>query len=242
MQSPDQGALAPYPDRLLLVTKVGATYDRSLGRLALAQRPEQLRAEVEANLTSLGVDSLAVVNLRRGDTGVGLIASGDQSVDLDSQLAELLALRDAGKIGHIGLSNVDADQLRAALPAQIVCVQNAYSVLDRSAEPVLDLCRETGIAWVPFFPLGSAFAGLPKVAEHPEVVATAAAVGATPAQVGLAWLLAHDEHTLLIPGTADAEHLRENLAVGRVHLDPETIRRLDAIGSTEPPRGSILTP
>ena len=97
-----------------------------------------------------------MVNLRRLDAPPGIIAEGEQRVDLDDQLAELTALRDAGKIGGIGLSNVSAGQLGQALPAGIACVQNSYSVLDRTAEPVLDLCREHGIAWVPFFPLGSA--------------------------------------------------------------------------------------
>src|SRR5882757_11341315 len=121
------------------------------------------------------------------------------------------ALRDEGKIGGIGLSNVSADQVRQALPAGIACVQNSYSVLDRPAEPVLDFCRPHGIAWVPFFPLGSAFPSQPKVTQHPAVVAAAAALGATPAQVGLAWQLAHYAGTLLIPGTVSAQHLDENI-------------------------------
>lgn len=157
----------------------------------------------------------------------GIRAEGDQLVDLDSQLAELVALRDEGKIGGIGLSNVSADQVRQALPAGIACVQNSYSVLDRAAEPVLDFCRQHDIAWVPFFPLGSAFPSQPKVTGHPAAVA--AALGATPAQVGLAWQLAHYAGTLLIPGTASARHLDENIAAGDLRLDAGTLATLDGL-------------
>jgi pyridoxine 4-dehydrogenase len=223
-------ALHPYPADLVLVSKVGAKRDRR-GDLVPAQRPAQLRASVEANLASLGAERLSVVNLRRLDAPPGLIADGDQCVDLDSQLAELAALRDEGKIGGIGLSSVSAAQLRQALPAGIACVQNSYSLLDRSGEPVLDLCREHELAWVPFFPLGSAFPGRPKVTEHPTVVAAAAALRATPAQVGLAWQLAHYPHTLLIPGTANPAHLAENVAAGNVRLDQDTVAALDGLAS-----------
>jgi pyridoxine 4-dehydrogenase len=220
-------ALSPYPDGLVLVSKVGAE-DDAQGRLGAAQRPEQLRAGVEANLRSLGVDRVDVVNLRRMDGPPGILAEGDQIVDLDSQLAELAALRDEGKIGGIGLSNVSLEQLRRALPAGIACVQNAYSMLDRSGEALLTLCAERDVAWVPFFPLGSGFPGRAKVTEHPAVLTAAAALGCTPAQAGLAWLLHHDPHVMLIPGTASVAHLEENVAAGNVRLDPETAAALDA--------------
>jgi pyridoxine 4-dehydrogenase len=220
-------ALAPYPDDLLLATKVGA--DNPGDGLVPAQRPEQLRTQVEQNLASLGVDHLAVVNLRRMDSVPGIVAEGDQLVDLDSQLDELVALRDEGKIGGIGLSNVDADQLRAALSVGVVCVQNAHSVIDRDSEPVLDLCRSHDIAWVPFFPLGSAFANRPKVTDNPTVIAAARALGVSAAQVGLAWELAHYDDTLLIPGTSDLAHLADNLAVGDVRLTPHILAELDAL-------------
>ncbi|MFJ3696222.1 aldo/keto reductase [Streptomyces sp. NPDC090052] len=223
-------ALHPFPDDLVIVSKVGARDDGT--GLVAAQRPEELRAEVEANLTGLDVEQLAVVNLRRLDVPPGLSAEGDQIVDLDSQLAELTALRDEGKIGAIGLSSVGPGQLRQALPAGIACVQNAYSVLDRSSEPLLDLCREHGIAWVPFFPLGSAFPGVPKVTEHPAVVQAAASLGATPAQVGLAWQLAHYAQTLLIPGTSDPAHLDDNIAAGSVRLPSETVVALDRLADS----------
>jgi pyridoxine 4-dehydrogenase len=224
-------ALAPYPDDLVLVTKVGAERDAG-GALVPAQRPGQLRAQVEANLAALGAERLGVVNLRRLDAPPGLIAEGDQRVDLDSQLAELTALRDAGKIGGIGLSSVSAGQLRQALPAGVSCVQNSYGLLDRSAEPVLDLCREHAIAWVPFFPLGSAFPGRPKATQDPAVVAIAAELAATPAQVALAWLLARYDQTLLIPGTASPAHLAENIAVAGLRLPPASVAALDRLAET----------
>jgi pyridoxine 4-dehydrogenase len=222
-------ALYPYPEDLVLVTKVGAERD-GRGNWIRAQRPPQLRAGVEANLRSLEVERIDVVNLRLLGAEQ---AHGDRAapVDLDSQLAEMLALRAEGKIGGIGISSVNIEQLRRALPAGIACVQNAYSLLDRAGEPLLDLCREHDVAWVPYFPLGSAFAGIAKVTKHPAVLAVAEAQGATPAQVGLAWLLAHDPHILLIPGTSSLEHLDENVATADVRLDAATIAVLDVLAA-----------
>jgi len=225
-----RAALAPYDDHLVLATKVGAVRDPDAKPFPLvpAQRPAELRAQVEANLASLGTDRLGVVNLRRLDARPGLVATGEQLVDLDDQLAELGALRDAGKIDGIGLSNVSADQLRQALPAGIACVQNSYSALDRTAEPVLDACREHGVAWVPFFPLGSAgFGNMSQVTDDPTVRAIAVELGASPAQVGLAWQLAHYDKTLLIPGTANPAHLAENLAAGDIKLPEASIAAID---------------
>ncbi|QKW33151.1 aldo/keto reductase [Actinomadura sp. NAK00032] len=224
-------ALRP-EDGVLVVTKVGAAPDPD-GRLPLrlAQRPEQLRASVEENLRGLGVERLPVVNLRRLDTGPGLRPTGDQVVDLDDQLAVMTALRDEGKIGAIGLSSVSLANLRRALPAGIVCVQNAYSVVSRDDEAMLSLCTSEGIAWVPFFPLGGAFPGLPKVTEEPAVHAAAVSLGVTPSQVGLAWLLHHAPNVLLIPGTADPAHLEANMAVGQIAFDQATRAALDAIES-----------
>ena len=229
-------ALSPYDAGLVLVSKVGAVRDPDAKPLPLvpAQRPAELRVQVEANLASLGTDRLSVVNLRRLDARPGIIAAGEQRVDLDDQLAELSALRDEGKIGGIGLSNVSADQLRQALPAGIACVQNSYGALDRTAEPVLDVCREHGIAWVPFFPLGSAgFGNMPRVTDNPTVRAVAAELGVTPAQVGLAWQLAHYDRTLLIPGTANPAHLAENIAAGEIKLPGESLAALDALGGDQ---------
>ena len=217
-------ALHPYPEDLVLVTKVGAERDRR-GRWISAQRPHELRAGVEANLRSLEVERIDVVNLR-------LAGDGAPGVDLDSQLAEMIALRAEGKIGGIGISSVSLGQLRQALPAGIACVQNAYNLLDRADEPLLELCSENDIAWVPYFPLGSAFAGAAKVTEHPAVLAAAAAQGATPAQVCLAWLLGHDPHILLIPGTTSLKHLNENVATADVRLDADTTAQLDRLAAT----------
>jgi pyridoxine 4-dehydrogenase len=219
-------------DGVLVVTKVGADPNPG-GRLPLriAQRPEQLRVSVEDNLRGLGVDRLPVVNLRRLDSGPGLRPEGDQVVDLDDQLAVMTALRDEGKIGAIGLSSVTLDGLRRALPAGIVCVQNAYSLVSRADEDMLWLCAAEGIAWVPFFPLGGAFAGLPKVTEEPAVHAVAGSLGVTPAQIGLAWLLHHAPNVLLIPGTADPAHLEANMAVSELTFDDATRAVLDAVES-----------
>jgi pyridoxine 4-dehydrogenase len=234
-------ALAPYPDDLVIVSKVGARYtgDDPIP-LAAAQRPAELRAAVEDDLSQLGLDRIPVVNLRRMDLGPGVQADGDQIVDLDDQLAEMIALRDEGKIGGIGVSSVPLAILQRALPAGIACVQNSYSLMDRSQEEMLDVCTAEDIAWVPYFPLGSAFPGFPKASDNAVVIDIAGKVGATPAQVGLAWLLAHTPTTLLIPGTRSIAHLEENLAAGDVTLDAEAIARLDAVtapGSSAMPDG-----
>ncbi|OBB67231.1 aldo/keto reductase [Mycobacterium sp. 852014-50255_SCH5639931] len=230
-----RAALFPYADDLVIVSKVGARFTGEQPiPLAAAQKPAELRAAVEDDLRQLGLDSVPVVNLRRMDLGPGVAAEGDQLVDVDDQLAEMIALRDEGKIGAIGISAVPVDVVRRALPAGIVCVQNAYSLLDRSQEAALQLCADEGIAWVPYFPLGSSFPGFPKVADHPVVAEIAGQLSATGAQVGLAWLLAHAPNTLLIPGTRSVGHLEENLGAGDVTLDAEALERLDAIGATEP--------
>ncbi|MFG2600610.1 aldo/keto reductase [Streptomyces sp. NPDC048462] len=219
-------------DGVVVVSKVGADADPG-GPFPMrpAQRPEQLRASVEDNLESLGLDSIPVVNLRRLDTRPGLRAEGDQVVDLDDQLAVMTAMRDEGKIGAIGLSAVTLDGVRRALPAGIVCVQNLYSLVSREDEEMLRLCTEERIAWVPFFPLGGSFPRLPKVTDEPAVIAAAESLGRTPAQVGLAWLLHHAPNTLLIPGTADIGHLEANIATGTIGLDDAALDALDAVES-----------
>ncbi|KAK1176727.1 aldo/keto reductase, partial [Streptomyces sp. NBS 14/10] len=121
--------------------------------------------------------------------------------------------------------------LRRALPAGVVCVQNAYSLVSRDDEDMLQLCAAESIAWVPFFPLGGAFPGLPKATDEPAVHAVAESLGATPSQVGLAWLLHHAPNVLLIPGTANAAHLEANIAVSEITLDAATLATLDAIES-----------
>jgi pyridoxine 4-dehydrogenase len=222
-----RGALSPFPDDLLIATKVGAR--EAPGGLVPAQKAAELRAQVEGNLTGLGLEALDLVFMRRVDRAPGIVAEGDQVVDLDEQLAELAALRDEGKLRAIGLSHVSPAQVEAALPVGIAAVQNLYGLLNRADEPTLELCVTADVAYVPFFPLGSGFGDRRKVVDEPLVREVAAELDATPAQVGLAWLLAHARNVLLIPGTADPEHLRENLAAADLRLDPSQVAKLDLL-------------
>ena len=217
-------ALHPYPADLALVSKVGAGRDSSGGWFP-RQKPAELRAGVEENLRSLGVDQLAAVNLRRLDR------PGGDDPAFEDQLAEMVALRAEGKIAGIGVSNVTAAQVETAIElAGIVCVQNPFSLVDRTAETILDRCRAERVAYVPFFPLGSAFPGMPKVVDHPAARAVARRLGVTPQQVGLAWLLARAPNILLIPGTSSIAHLEENLAVGSVNLNAADVAELEGQG------------
>lgn len=217
-------ALAPYPDDLVVVTKIGARRGDDASWLP-AQTPAELRASVEENLAALGLERLDAVNLRlHGDDGS--MAEGHE-VPLDDQMAEMIALREEGKIASIGISTASLDQVKH-VSAEITCVQNPYSLLDRHDEDVLDHCTTAGVAYVPYFPLGSAFPGMPKVTDDAAVQAVAARRGATPAQVGLAWLLARAENVLLIPGTSSRSHLQENLAVADVELTGDDLAELGA--------------
>jgi pyridoxine 4-dehydrogenase len=221
-------ALHPYPEDLVLVSKVGAARDAD-GGWSTAQKPEQLRAGVEANLRSLAVERVDVVNLRLMDHGEG---ESDSAVVFEEQLAAMVQLREEGKIGGVGLSNVTLEQLRIALThTEVACVQNQMSLVARENDPLLELCEERRIPFVPFFPLGSAFPGMPKVSDQPAVIAIAERLGATPAQIGLAWLLARSPHVLLIPGTSSLVHLQENVAAGRVELDGEALAQLEHAGA-----------
>ena len=207
-----RSALYPYPEQLVLVSKVGASRDKSGGVLR-HDRPDQLRQGIEDNLRSLAVDSLAAVNLR---------LTGDAEPDqrFDDQLAAMVKARDDGLIGSIGLSNVTRDHLLHALSVtEIACVQNQMNLADRASMPVLEECNARGIAFVPFFPLGSAFVPGNPVLGDARVTAIAARLGHTPAQVALAWLLGLRPNILLIPGTSSLSHLEENLAVRDVVLD-----------------------
>ena len=224
-------ALADVRDQVVLASKAGARpISGGPAPMTAAQQPHELRAAVEANLRSIGTDYLDVVNLRRMDFRPGLIAEGDQVVPIEDQLAELTALRDQGKIRAIGLSHVLPEQVEVARPAGIACVQNIYHLLGRADEQLLVECRQAGIAWVPYFPLGGGGRpfGLPKVVDDPVVREVAAGLGATATQVGLAWQLAHAPNTMLITGTADLAHLSENVAAGDLELDAGTMARLEA--------------
>jgi pyridoxine 4-dehydrogenase len=214
-------ALHPYPQNLALVSKVGGRRDAEGAWLAVDD-PADLRADIETNLRSLGVEQLAVVNLR-------LMDSNGPDALFDDQLAVMIAARDAGLIGGIGLSSIDVSHLvHAATQTEIACVQNPFSLADRSSQAVLDECVARAIAFVPFFPLGSAFAQDNPVLGNPIVRRAAADLGATPAQVALAWTLGVAPNVLLIPGTSSVAHLEENQAVAGIDLDDTTREQLDA--------------
>jgi pyridoxine 4-dehydrogenase len=203
-------ALFPYPDNLVIVSKVGAARD-DRGQWHGAQHPDQLRTGVEANLVSLGLEQIPVVNLRRHPESEVLLAD---------QLGAMEAMHQEGLIGRIGLSSVDLEQYRTAQSLiDIACVQNPYNLADTSGQDVFDACRSDGVPYVPFFPLGSAFNPEKPVLRAASVEATARRLGATPAQVALAWLLQLAPTVLLIPGTSSLEHLEENLAAADLVLD-----------------------
>jgi pyridoxine 4-dehydrogenase len=218
-------ALAPYPAGLRIVSKVGGRRDDA-GAWLPAQRPEELRAAVEENLATLGVETLAAVNLRLMD-GDG----EDPRVPLAEQLGTMEDLRREGKIEGIGISSADRATVEEALDlVDLVCVQNAFSIVQRDSQDVLDLCAERGIAFVPFFPLGSAFTGGPgAIAADPHVAEAAAKHGVTTSQVALAWLLHRDTQILLIPGTSSVAHLEENMGAAAVSLDDEDLSALEQV-------------
>lgn len=220
-------ALHPYPEGLRLATKVGAVRDEQ-GAWSPSGEPAELKRQVEQNLRSLGVERLDLVNLRRFERD---IPDGTEP-PLADQLGALAELRDEGKIDLIGISNANADTVLAAIKtAGIVAVQNAYSILNRTDDAILQLCREHAVAFVPYFPLGSAYGnGGPKhLAADPHVTAVADKHNVTPTQVALAWLLAQYERVLLIPGTSSIAHLDENLAVDALTLDAADLALLDAV-------------
>ncbi|SNT52539.1 Predicted oxidoreductase [Actinomadura meyerae] len=224
-------ALHPYPDGLVIATKVGGARD-GRGGWVRASRPEQLRATVERDLRTLRLDRIGLVNLR-------LQVGGPEpdAVALAEQLGALTDLRDEGKLDLIGLSTVPADIVQAALETTPIAeVQNAYGIANRADEPVVDLCRENGIAYVPYYPLGSAFTGGPRaLAADPAIAKVAAKHGASASQIALAWLLAHYDRMLLIPGTSSIAHLEENLAVDAIELDDGDLAVLDRVAHVAAP-------
>ena len=216
-------ALHPYPAGLALVSKVGARRDASGGVLRY-DRPAELRQGIEDNLRSLAVDRLTVVNLR-------LMDDAPPGQYFDDQLAAMLAAREDGLIGGIGLSNITREHLVHALPVtDIACVQNPMNLADRHSLPVLEECESRGIAFVPFFPLGSAFTRGNPVLRSPQVASIAARLGRTPAQIALAWLLSFRPNILLIPGTSSVRHLEENMAVRDIELDAAAREALASAG------------
>ena len=214
-------ALAPYPDDLVITTKVGPGRSPDGEFLPLA-RPDQLRGQVEENLRQLGRDHLDVVNLRQ-----------HALADVAEHYGALAELQEAGLIRHLGLSNIRPEHLeQARAVAPVVCVQNSFALGFRmpSQDGQLTRCGELGIAFVPFFAIAGegreAGAG---GAEHPEVEAIAKAHDASTAQVRLAWTLGRGPHVLVIPGTSSLDHLADNVAAGDLTLTDDDLARLDAV-------------
>jgi aryl-alcohol dehydrogenase-like predicted oxidoreductase len=212
-------ALAPYPDDLRIVTKVGARRDGQ-GAWLHARTPAELVQQVHDNLRRLGLEALDVVNLRVGgfdSPEPGLIAE---------PFGALAELREQGLIRHLGLSTINADQLAEAQSiAPVVCVQNFYNIANRQDDALLDSTARQDIAYVPYFPLGG-MSPLQSDALH----RIAVQLEATPLSVALAWLLQRSPNLLLIPGTSSVAHLRENIAGAAVELPADALAELDAIG------------
>jgi pyridoxine 4-dehydrogenase len=213
-----RAALHPYPDDLVLATKVGARRDAE-GGWPPALSAAELTEDVHHNLTALGIERIDVVNLRVPDVGT--------EIPLAELIGPLQELKDAGKIGGVGISTVGLDvYLEAAKLTEVAQVQNLYSVANRSSAEVVAQTGADGVPFVPYFPLGAAWTN-DNVLGNPVVTEIAGAREITPAQVALAWTLAHGDHVLLIPGTSSLDHLTENMAVAEIELDADEIARLD---------------
>ena len=214
-------ALAPYPDDLVIATKVGPGDDPSTGFYE-ATTPPQLRSQVEENLRRLGRDHLDLVNLR--------IVKRPGRDSIAERFGALAEMQDAGLIRHLGLSNVRVDHLdEAQAIAPVVCVQNGYAIdMRRPDDDLITICGERGVAFVPFFAIAGAQREAGAAADHSEGVrAVALAHGATPQQVRLAWTLHQGSHVLAIPGTGDLDHLVENIAAGALRLSAEELADLE---------------
>ncbi|MEU6848068.1 aldo/keto reductase [Streptomyces sp. NPDC046716] len=220
-------ALAPYPDDLVIATKVGPRRDRA-GDWAEWARPDELRGDVEENLRQLGRDRLDVVNMRVNERTAPLIAE---------YVGELARLREAGLIRHIGVSGVDVAALDAARKeAPVVCVQNPFG-LGRTRPgdaELLHRCAELGIAFVPFFAIagGGGHRGAEDTGgagDGAALAEIAAAHDATPAQIRLAWTLHQGPHVLAIPGTGDPDHVAQNVAAGAIRLTEREVRALGTV-------------
>jgi pyridoxine 4-dehydrogenase len=209
-------ALHPYPADLAIISKVAARRDDN-GAVLAYDEPHQLRAGIEENLRTLGMDRLAAVNLRVMD-------GSTPGARFDAQLAALIQARDEGLIDGIGLSNITMDHLhRATNQVEIVCVQNLFNLADRSSLDLLHECSLRDIAFVPFCPLGWPRGVQNAILTSPVLVDLGERIGATPAQIALAWLLDLSPNVLLIPGTRTREHLAENIRSGTVRFD-DTVR------------------
>jgi len=216
-------ALHPYPDDLVIVTKVGAVRGAD-GSWNPAYSPEALTSAAHDNLRNLGVESLDVVNLRLMGDGAG---HGPSEGSLEATFTPLAELQRQGIIRHLGLSNATAAQVaQARTIAPVVCVQNLYNVAHRNDDALIDTLATDGVAYVPFFPLGG-FTPL----QSSTLSEVAARLSATPMQVALAWLLQRSPNILLIPGTSSVAHLRENLAAAELKLPNGAMAALDEIGA-----------
>ncbi|MBN9414115.1 MAG: aldo/keto reductase family oxidoreductase [Candidatus Eremiobacteraeota bacterium] len=211
-------ALHPYPENLVLVTKVGNRRDAE-GNWPPARTPEELRQAVHDNLRNLGLEALDVVNLRWG----GMTPEPGSLAEAFSVLADL---RKEGLIRHLGVSTVTAEQVAEAQAiAPVVCVQNLYNIANRSDDALIDSLAAQGIAYVPYFPLGG-FSPL----QSSTLEGVARRLGATPMAVALSWLLQRSPNILLIPGTSSLAHLRENVAGAALKLSAEDVAELNSIG------------
>ena len=211
-------SLHPYPQGLVIVTKVGARRGEDQSWIP-ALSPKELTDGINDNLRNLGLDALDVVNLRVG----GVMGPSEGSIA--EQFTVLADLKRRGLIRHLGLSNVTSNQLAEAQTIDdVVCIQNLYNVAHRSDDSFIDSLAKQGIAYVPFFPLGG-FTPL----QSSTLDAAAASVGATQMQVALAWLLQRSANILLIPGTSSVDHLHDNLRAATIELPQEIIAGLDAI-------------
>lgn len=217
-------ALHPYPDDLVIVTKLGARRTADKGWVP-AMSPEELRSGLEDNLRHLGLDAMEVANLRI----MGSV-HGPSEGSIAREFEVVAGLQQEGFIRHLGISNVTAAQVEEAQSiAPIVCVQNHYNLVHREDDELIDALAAQGIAYVPFFPLGG-FTPL----QSEELSTIAEEIGATQMQVALAWLLQRSPNILLIPGTSSRMHLRENLAATELELSGEVARRLEKIGQQVP--------
>lgn len=213
-------ALSPYPEGLVLVTKLGARRGDDASWLPW-NKPDELAQGLRDNLRNLGVDAMEVVNLRI----MGAVHAPSEASIAD-QVEAIADLQRQGLVRHLGLSNVTRRQVEEAQSiTPVVCVQNHYNLVHRDDDELIDWLNEEGIAYVPFFPLGG-FSPL----QSEELNGLAAEFGATPMQLALAWLLQRSPNILLIPGTSSLAHLRENLAVADLVLTADVAERLDAIG------------
>ncbi|RWM26920.1 aldo/keto reductase family oxidoreductase [Mesorhizobium sp.] len=212
-------ALAPYPDDLVIVTKIGARRGSDASWLP-AYSPEELTQAVHDNLSNLGLDAIDVVNLR-----IMFDTHGPAEGSIEAPLTALAELQRKGLVRHIGLSNVTRAQIAEGRRiCEIVCVQNQYNLAHRQDDALIDELARDGIAYVPFFPLGG-FSPL----QSSTLSGAAERLGATPMQVALAWLLQRSPNILLIPGTSSVEHLRENLAAAELELSKDVLSELEGV-------------